>query len=624
MRKKAVLILTGLLIIITLICLCWGNSLLTWTLENTLQAVIGAKVEINGLRLRPFQLAVQMDKIEIANPADTWKNMISAKNIRFKMAPGPLFEGKKIIEEIAVEDLVFNEKRRTDGRLKKKAAAEPKEKKESKLSRTIATMPILKPETIAANLDLTKLTSSYQFKTDLSAANIKAELDAYQQKCDANLEALNQLQGDLKILEEKTAGLKKPDHLQELHEQLSLVKEIRDGVERIRTQLQAMDDRFQQDNQALAETIQGLKTEAEADYQALLALAELPDLGEINYAEALLGETIFNATSALFDIIEYVRKLRPAGGEKPSKAKPTRGGQDIAFPRRETHPRFLIKKIAISGRGTPDSSMDGFYANGVVTGITSEPSLYGSPLTMALFVQTPRQAFFRLDGEINHVTQEFQDCINLTLQGLPLPELNLGDSSYLPGKILTGKVGMDAVLKMDPDLMKLVAVFKADQIKTDFSGRPEPDDLIGEIVRNTLTDLDQVTVHYELAQSDGEYEMNISSNLDRVISVRLQAAVGGKVTGFTRDLRAKVEEKLHHTEESLETTKARYQQRVAAKLQEFEKELDRGEAELKARQRELEAKKKELETTLQKKLDAEEERLKEKAEKELRKLKDLF
>jgi len=624
MRKKAVLIFTGFLILVTLICLCWGNSLLTWTLENTLQAVTRAKVEITGLRLRPFQLAIQMEKIEMANPADPWKNLVSAKNIRFKMAPGPLLEGKKIIEEIAVEDLVFNEQRQTDGRLKKKAAAPPKEKKESRLRRTIATMPVLKPETIAANLDLPMLTTGYQFKTDLSAVGLKAELEAYQERCDANLEVLDQLQADLNILQEKAAALKKPAHLQELHEQLAVVNEIRDGVEKIRAQLRAMDDRFQQDNQAVTEAIRSLKAEAEADYQALLALAKLPDLDEINYAEALLGETIFNATSLLLDVIDYVRKSRSVGGEKPAKARPTRGGQDIAFPRRETHPRFLIKKIAVSGRGTPDSSGDGFYAKGVITGITSEPSLYGSPLTMALFAQTPREAFFRLDGELNHVTPDFQDRINLTLQGLPLPELNLGDSRYLPTKILTGRVGIDAVLKMDPDLLKLVAVFRADQVKTDFSGRPEPNDLIGEIVRNTLTGLDQVTVHYELAQSAGEYEMKISSDLDRVISTRLQAAVGEKVTDFTRELRAKVEEKLRHTEASLEATKALSEQRVAAKLQEFEDELDRRAAELTAKQRELETKKKELEEALQKKLDAEEERLKEKAEKELRKLKDLF
>ncbi|HEY8344628.1 MAG TPA: TIGR03545 family protein [Bacillota bacterium] len=624
MRKKAVLIFTGFLILVTLICLCWGNSLLTWMLENTLQAVTRAKVEITGLRLRPFQLAVQMEKIELANPADPWKNLVSAKNIRFKMAPGPLWEGKKIIEEIAVEDLVFNERRRTDGRLKKKAAAPPKEKKESRLRQTLATIPVLKPETIAARLDLPKLTAGYQFRTDLAAAGLKAELNAYQERCDAHLEELNQLREELNILQEKAAGLKKPAHLQELHEQLAVVNEIRDGVEKIRTRLRAMDDRFQQDNQAVTEALRSLKAEAEADYRALLALAELPDLDESNYAEALLGETLFKATSTLLDLLEYVRKLRPVGGEKPAKTKPTRGGQDIAFPRRETHPRFLIKKIAISGRGTPDSSLDGFYAQGVITGITSEPALYGSPLTMALFAQTPREALFRLDGELNHVTPDFQDRINLTWQGLPLPELNLGDSSHLPAKILTGRVGIDAVLKMDPDLLKLVAVIKADQVKMDFSGRPEPDDLIGEIIRNTLVGLDQVTVHYELAQSAGEYELKISSDLDRVISARLQAAVGEKVTDFTRELRAKVEEKLHHTETSLEATKALSQQKVAAKLQEFEEELDRRAAELTAKQRELEAKKKELEEALQKKLDAEEERLKEKAEKELRKLKDLF
>ena len=64
---------------------------------------------------------------------------------------------------------------------------------------------------------------------------------------------------------------------------------------------------------SLTGMINGLKEEAEADYQALLALAKLPDLGRINYGEALLGKTIFNAASFVLDAAGYIRELLPAG-----------------------------------------------------------------------------------------------------------------------------------------------------------------------------------------------------------------------------------------------------------------------------------------------------------------------
>lgn len=159
MRNKAILILIGFLVITGLVCVFWGNTILARGLENTLQAITGAKVEIEGFRLNPFNMGVKIEGIQIANPADTWRNIIAAHKISFKLAPGPLFEGKMVIDEIVVEDLIFNNKRRTNGNIERARAPRPKEKKESKLSRAIATMPILKPEAIAGNLDLNKITA---------------------------------------------------------------------------------------------------------------------------------------------------------------------------------------------------------------------------------------------------------------------------------------------------------------------------------------------------------------------------------------------------------------------------------------------------------------------------------
>jgi uncharacterized protein (TIGR03545 family) len=492
-------------------------------------------------------------------------------------------------------------------------------------------MPILNPETLAGNLDLKKITASYQFKTDLSVARIKAEFAAYKEKWDNNLEELNGLKNEIQGLEEKINRLKKPNNLVEINEQLQLLEEIRVAVEKIQTGLNSTNEQFQKDRQALTGMINGLKEEAEADYQALLALAKLPDLGRINYGEALLGKTIFNAASFVLDAAGYIRELLPARVDKPPKVKPTRDGQDIAFPGRKTYPRFLVKKIAISGRGTPDSAMDGFYASGVVTGITSEPPVYGLPLTAALFAQTPNQTSLKLDGEFNHVTPEYQDTVELALKGLSLPGLDLSGNEYLPSRILAGTAEIDATVKILPDRIQLKALVTASRIKMDFSGKPEPGDLIGEIVRKTLAGIDQVMLDCQLEEINDRLEMKISSNLDQMITNRLDATIGEKVTGFTRELRAEVEARLRQEEKSLVVLKNSYEQAVATQLKELQERVDlekqkleAKKEELEAMKKELEAKKKELESEVQKKIDAEEEKLKKKIQKGLEGLKDMM
>ncbi len=128
MRNQAGRILLVFLVLVSLVVLLWGNTFLTWAFEHTLQAIVGAKVEIEGFRLNPFKFAVKMDRFQVANPADPWRNLLSAQNMVFELAPGPLFEGKTVIEEISVADLIFNDKRQTSGALKKKTARSTTEK----------------------------------------------------------------------------------------------------------------------------------------------------------------------------------------------------------------------------------------------------------------------------------------------------------------------------------------------------------------------------------------------------------------------------------------------------------------------------------------------------------------
>ena len=624
MRNQAGRILLVFLVLVSLVVLLWGNTFLTWAFEHTLQAIVGAKVEIEGFRLNPFKFAVKMDRFQVANPADPWRNLLSAQNMVFELAPGPLFEGKTVIEEISVADLIFNDKRQTSGELKKKAARSTTEK-ESKLSRTIATMPILKPETITENLDLDRITGSYQFKTDQAADQIKTEFATVQQQWDVKLTELGQLQVELEKLAATISQLKKPGNLLELNEQVAYVQEIQETAGLIRTAIAETDEQFQKDRQGLTDAISRLPAAAAADYQGLLSLAQVPDLEKTNFAEALLGKEVFHASTTLLDSINYLREHLPETGNRSSKAKPKRGGQNITFPGRETVPRFLIKKIVVSGQGASDSAHEGFYAKGSITGITSEPMLYGAPTTFAFLAHTPKQTLLRMDGNLNHVTPaEFQDQLNFSMQGVPLSQLELGDSPYLPEKILAGQGQIDGVLTIKPAGLKLTTALTAAQLEMEYGHQPEPVDLIGEIVRNTLTSIEEVTLDYELVQTQEQFGMKLSSNLNQLIATSLQATLGAKVTDFTRDLQGKVDGKLGQAEKALAVTEQRFQETVTAQLDACRAPLNALEQEIQAQQSKLAAQKKELEKALETTVDTEKKKLEDHLQKEINRLKDRF
>lgn len=597
MRTKAVLVIIGFLFLICLSGFLWGNSLITWTLKQSFQAITGAQVDIEGFRLNPFKMSVRIGRVAFTNPADTWKNIIETQKIRFKLAPGPLFEGKTVIDELIIEDLTFNSPRQTDGKIEKKALPGPAGNAQNKLAQSIAQMPILKPETIAKNLDLDEITASYQFKTSLSAEKIKADLNAYQKKWDANLSDLKTTRVQLQGLEDNITRIKSLNSkdLSDLKQQIDLINQTQKTAKKIRAQIKSAAAEFKKDNQTLEAEIKSLRQEAENDYQALLALAKVPDIGNINYTEALLGKTMLNASTIFLKLADNLQKSLPVKVEQPPKEKHPRGGQNITFPGRKTYPRFLIKKIAISGKGTPGSFMDGFYAKGIVTGITSEPPIYGLPINASVLATAPNQASLELDGEINHVTPNFYDQINLKLKNLPLPQLNLAVNDYLASKISSGQAEIEATMEMTPGSMQLRACITGVNIKSDYPEKTRTDDLILEIVRSTLTDLNQVTVNYQLERTADRLKMKLSSNLDQLIATGLKKTIGEKVTGFTRELRAKIDAKLLEEEQALLGVKQQYQKEIDSKLNEIQTQLD-------LKERELEAKKKELETKIKQKL----------------------
>lgn len=566
--------------------------MISWGLESTLETVLGVEVDLEGFRLNLFDLSVRIDGIRITNPANTWKNLIDTKNISFKLAPEPLFQGKTVIDEITVADLTFNTKRATDGKLKRKKLPGSFGKAQTILNQSIAQMPILKPETIADNLDTSKITANYQFRTDLSSERIKRELTAYREKWASNLEDLKKVKVEINSLDQRLTQIKQYNskNVLELKKQLDLLKETTETAKQIRDEIKTAANEFKKDNQSLEETIEGLKREAEADYQSLLALAKVPDLGSLNYTEALLGKALLNVSDTILNLSDQLSQSLPVKTENPPKEKHPRGGQEITFPGRKTYPRFLIKKIAISGKGTPGSDMDGFYAKGTVTGITSEPPLYGLPLIASVSAITRNQATLELDGNLDHLTPAFHDQLNLKMKGLPLPQIDLGDSDYLPAKLSSGRANIDATLEMTPDSLSIRAVLTGANLKADYTGKPQSDDLVVNIVRNVFTDLSQITVHYQLERSADRLEMKLSSDFEQVISSRLKESVGAQVAGFTRELRAKVDAKLQAETQTLQGIKQQYQKEIAAKLDEYQVQLEREERELEAAKKELEAK----------------------------------
>lgn len=591
MRWKAIYILLALLTLFGIIGFFFLDAMIGWSIEHSLETITGAKVDVNHLHLDLRRLKITIAKLQIANPKDTWRNLVETNGISFQMAWEPLFSGKIVIEEIAVADLMINTKRRTDGRIKKFILPGPFGRAQRKLNNDIAAVPVLNPQTIGEQVSTDRLFSSYKLKTQFSADDLRNQIEASKRKWEKNLEKLAEVKTKIGAFQDELQRLQsiQPKNIAELKKKLQTLEEIGQSGGALRTELTDNVNSLESDFKGLKSEILNLKESAGADVKALLNLAKLPDFESVNMAEALFGKALLNETSLFVDIVDNLQKQIPVSLDNPPKEEHPRGGQEIVFPGRKTYPRLLIKHVTISAKGTPGSSLDGYYAKGAMEGITSEPQIYGAPMLLKISGQSPNQAFLELNGTLNHLTPAIDDRFHLAAGELPLPDFRLPPNRFLPDRISSGKAYIFSDLQVKPGHFRLDLRVESRNLVCNYSQKAPADDLLAEIVQEVLSGVDQITIRYQLEGINKKLRMKISSDVDQIIANRFRTVIGAKVDRTVQEIRQRVNDFLLAKQNELETLRHNYQQEIAARLNKYQELVNKELQIVDSRKKEVEA-----------------------------------
>jgi uncharacterized protein (TIGR03545 family) len=627
MRWKALYIIVTLSVLFGVLGYFFLDNILGWSMQRSMETITGAKVEITDFRLSFRQLSVSIGKLEIANPANTWRNLVEARNLRCQLALEPLYSGRVLIEEIDIEDLMLNTPRSTDGKLDRPLLPGPFGEAQTELHQNIAALPVLNPDQLGDQIDVSKLFASYKFKTDFASVDVYQRIEDSNQKWQQNIKDLDKSKLEIQALGQKIRQLQAPHNADpvEIKHQLDELKAIQNATHVLEQQVGTSRNNLSRDFTVLTDDISNLRHSAEDDYHDLLKLAKLPDFTTLNISEALFGQFLLNESAVFVKLIEKVQTNIPVEINSPPKENHPLGGQDIVFPGRATYPRLLIKHIGISAQGTPDSGWEGYYAQGSIDGITSEPPVYGLPINVALHGRATNQAYLEFNGRINHTNPAFADQMHVKLGNLPLPEVKLSNSPYLPSKIIAGSGEVITDIQIQPNYFLLNLTFTGHNLLGSFADKPAPSDAVSAIVRQALTKMDQLTVKYQLEGVGNQLKMKMSSDLDDLILSRIKAAVGEKIAKYTAEIRAKVDARLQDKQRELESRRRQYQESLTGKVNEAQGLIDKQKQEIAAKQQELEAKLKQEAEQKKNEADAKLKQEAEQKKKELEnKLKNLF
>ena len=582
-----------------------------------------AKVEVDSVSLSLNPLGFVIHGLTVADSRKPMSNVLQLDTATAELELAPLFLGKAIIRDLAVDNLQFNTARTTSGALEKKAAqeetvAEQTAEKENNNS-VLKNVELPSADDILARESLRTEHAGNEFQQ--SYASHKNAVDNALRNVPDD-KALSQYEQELKAL---TSGSFK-----------SL-----DDFKARKKKLDELKARFKQDKAAIAsarktladarsdisDKLKALKAAPGDDLKSIRSKYQLNAGGAANMSALLFGEQAGEwAEKALY----WYEKVKPylAKDEQENAVQETarapRDGRFVHFPSADPWPRFLLRNAQL----TASTASGNLLIN--AQDITSEPSVLGRPTRILVNGSGLKQVEdMSVDIVLDHRKTPGTDTLTLNIKDWQLRDMNLGVAGAKLASSLVQIQGLAVVshgrLNAKSDAQFGRAQFRS-QGKTTFAKE----------LGLALAKVQQFDVNASASGKITGPDFKLGSDLDKQLNAAFGARLKDKQAELEAKLQAKLDQKLqsyigdyagklgefNQLEGTLEQRLSKVSQLAGQNLEDYQAQKER-EAREKSEREKAEAKAKLDAEKAAAKAEAERKK-KEAAEKAKDKLKKLF
>jgi uncharacterized protein (TIGR03545 family) len=566
-------------------------------LETAGEAIVGAKVEIDQLRVTLSPLAIEFRRLQVANPKDGWKNIFETGKVRAAMDFGQLLRGKFIVETVEMNDLILGTKRTTDGALPKKRV-EPSEQSTPSIAQQAGA--IVETESKKAPMfDLDKLKKGLKIDSLLNVQNLRSvqHIDTLKQQVQRASQEWQAAMSDVEQSKQKLSDIESSIKSINTNELKSLDKivEAATKVNNASKSIGEINDKFKNrrssiNNQlaTLAASVNLIDDLAKQDFESVKGMARLPDMNMQGLAHLLVGKQILDEVNSYLGWVDFARNTVPRYLPKPDYETPERfKGQNIQFPTEHSFPKLWVKKVLVSGGEDKNQDPNYFYAKGEVHDISSNQQLTGQPLTVALSGTKAGTTTLSLQALFDRRRDEPLDNYKMKLAGLAVGDFDLGRSDFLPSKITQSVAGADAVVNMPGHIFdgNLGVNFRGLTLHFD---RPPAND-VERIVRDVLQGVQGFNVDLRLWNAKGSMDMAFSTDLDDLIAARTKKVIGDEIARIQNEIRGKVNQKIAEKRQEFEKLYNQKREEVLAQLRSYENFVNEKVAFVEGKKKELDA-----------------------------------
>ena len=557
-RWKAVIPLGLFVLLVVLFWTLYVDRLIRLGVEAGGTAAVGARVDLRSARLHLFQASLVLRGLAVTNPREPMKNLFEVDELNFDINLRALLEKKFVAETVAVRGLRFGTARTVSGALPAKRAAKAPGGAASTQSEVEEWAHRLK----LPSLDLQGLgkavnvagVSPDSLRTIALARSLAARGDSLQGSLGRRaaaadprpvVDSAKALVARLGNANLRTLGLGGArDAATSVRTTLEAVKAARDRITSLQRDATAQVD-------SLRRQVAALDRARADDYAYARRLVQIPSLDPKDISAALFGPAALQRLVPTLLWTRLADRHLPTGVAPQQKAGPKRArmaGTTFVFPKLHRYPSFLVEfaegTFELGGRTT----MAGQY-RGRVTGATTEPAVYGRPLTFLAgrngAVAGPQR--IEVTGSLDHTGAVPHDVVSADLAGVRLPAFDLGAANTRMD-LRTGAVNL--ALARTGDSVNGRWLVRSDSVgwtrlgDTATAGATAPlgsRAWLDALVWRAVSSLRNVEVEASISGRLSSPSVDVSSNVGGQVATALRQAVSAEVGKVEAQVKARVD-----------------------------------------------------------------------------------
>ena len=593
MRKKGIAIL---LVVAALFCL-WAFLLSDRWLEKRLESlagnIVGARVELEKFDFSLFGMRIQWARLSVADPDDTWRNLLETGYCTLDLDSAPLFKGKFIIEDMRLLDLRFDTERETDGSLpekrRKKGPAKIGTFFQDRLEKKLSELPVFDENTLAESIDTEKLWLGLSPDSPGRIDRLVKEYELFASETGERLRGLE--------IEKELAAVR--SELDEIDVgSLETVEQLKDATERlnrIAEKTKGAGEKLDSEGDEYSEKIERLNRESaavqewiEEDMESIQDAIRIPEITLENVAIVMFGPKLVERVRKVLRIIEKFRAITAKIRKfVPIKQIPPRlRGQDISFARGKSLPNLWLKHISFSGY-----TKDDIRIAGTLRDLTSGQHLTGRPTLLEVEGGTGGEQNFVLEGSFDSRGEVPRDSLAFEMQNIVIQNMHLTDFPLLPNTLENGNASLRAELAFIGQELRSSIFFEIEDVllKLPEKEAASPvEERLFLVSRSIAEDIREIGIEADLEILSDRTLFAVRSTLDSIVAGKIDEVLQKEVDGVKQELLRRMQGVTDESKRELDRVIEASEDAVLAKIEDLEKAKKSLETEISRKKRKIE------------------------------------